>query len=91
MVAVKIKADGTIVLPKEARRTLDPKKRYEAISMGDRVMIAPATDMSLKEIFARTNDGTPAPSEDEIQAIIDEDRKRRRNVGNTRRTSKEVV
>ena len=78
MAAVKIKADGTIVLPKEARRTLDPKRRYEAISMGDRVMIAPATDVSLKEILDRTNDGAPAPTEDEIQEIIDEDRRRRR-------------
>ncbi len=78
MAAVKMKADGTIVLPKEARRVIDPKKRYEAIPMGDGIMIAPTSDVSLKEYFERINDGTPAPSEEEVEKWIDESRKQRK-------------
>ncbi len=78
MAAVKIKADGTIVLSKEARRALDPKKRYEAIPMGDGIMIAPTSDVSLKEYFAKMHDGTPAPPEEEIEKWIDESRKQRK-------------
>ena len=78
MAAVKMKSDGTIVLPKEATRTLDPKKRYEAIPMGHGLMIAPSSDVSVKEFFEKMHDGTPAPSEDQIQEWIEDSRKRRR-------------
>lgn len=78
MAAVKIKADGSIVLPKEVRRRLKPKVQYEAIPMGDGIMIAPTSDVSLKEYFAKMHDGTPAPSEEEIEKWIDESRKQRK-------------
>ncbi len=78
MAAVKIKSDGSIVLPKEARGALNPRRRYEAIPMGHGLMIAPASDVSVKEFFAKMHDGTPAPSEEQIQEWIEDSRKRRR-------------
>ena len=77
MAAVKIKADGTIVLPKEAMRKLDRKKRYEATSVGDGIVIVPASKVSLKEFLDRTNDGTPAPSEKQIEEWIDDSRRQK--------------
>ncbi len=78
MAAVKIKADGTIILPKEARRALNPRRKYDAIRMGDSLMISPASNISLEEFLARTNDGVPAPSDEQIQEWIDKSRRQRR-------------
>jgi len=78
MAAVKIKADGSIVLPKEARHALNPRRKYEAIRMGDSLMIAPASNMTLQEFLSRTNDGVPAPSDEQIQEWIEKSRRQRR-------------
>ena len=78
MAAVKIKADGSIVLPKALRRQLKPKLRYEAVPMEDGVMIMEASDLSLKEVLAKTNDGVPAPSDEQIQEWIEDSRRKRR-------------